>query len=141
MFMPASSPTESLELVCESVVGRRDPVNNLRYAVRPFTGEDGNEKGLLSDAALFILNSQGTVAGLARSNANILHRADDANEEEPEQFSSPSNDITLATEVRQAIREILINGGFKRIVPCQSLTPPRKIPLKRIERSAVTWMN
>lgn len=103
MFLPVSSPVESIELVCESVVGRHDPLKNLRYAVQPLSSDEGKQRRL-SEAALFILNSRGTVSGLARSNASFLHGA---GQKDLENRATPSNDITLAAAVRQAIRESL----------------------------------
>lgn len=110
MFMPVSLPTEAIDLVCESVVGRRDPLRNLRYAVQPLTGENGELNGLLSDAAQVILNARGTVGGLANSNSNILHGAD---EKESKEFSFGTNDVALAAEVKKAIQEILASGAEK----------------------------
>lgn len=104
MFMPTSAPTETVDVVCESVIGRQDPLANMRYAVQPVTGEDHN----LSSFVRSVFDGRGGVKSLLTSNSKLL--ASISEDDTKPDSSRGVSDAVLYAQLKEKILDIFENG-------------------------------
>lgn len=103
--MPTSEPTEAIEMVPESIIGRPDPLASVRYQVQPLQGHEGDMYAPLSNSMRHLLYSRNKGETLTNPAASILAIPHPTNSK-TNSFPS-TTESALSAQVKSAIYDIL----------------------------------
>lgn len=67
MFFPVSKPTEILEVQTTSIIGRLDPIDALRFNVRPFSSYEYDLYSPFSELVTSIINGRGDIKDISNT--------------------------------------------------------------------------
>lgn len=120
MFFPVSDPTHILELVPESIVGRKNPLESINHRIRPISDEERSYHAPVSKAVQSLLNASAGVKDLSNASPSLSFLKntpgskddDDANESQ-----THGTEAAFNAYIRDQIRDCLFPDAQRKSQP------------------------